>query len=371
MLSKRLLLKPGFIIILLLIPLSVFALKIGVSGNSSVLSVGLYSEGSEIGDSIVDELLDRDSIINFVKYHSEEDARQALLSEKIDSAWIFPEDIEEKIKRNAKYGTMKPLVKVIERESADSLEMSHELLYGSIHPYVAYSNYTSFIEEKYGQQITPSLEDMEYHYNKGAMSGTLIEIKVLGDEKSETVSKDFLTFPLRGMLSLVIVLCGLASVMYFLSDKKNGRFDWLPSPLHIIPAFGSCFAGILISSFTVFVSLLLLGIDTKIFTEISAMLLYMICVCFFCLICGMLSGTDARLGAFTPFIMIIMLVQCPIFLNMDSARPLWFLLPPSYYLYAVYDSRYLWYMAIYAVVSLIVLIGLNCLSKRRPAKNGN
>ena len=371
MLSKRLLLKPGFIIILLLIPLSVFALKIGVSGNSSVLSVGLYSEGNKIGDSIVSELLEKDSIIRFVKYTSKEDAKQALLSKKIDSVWIFPSDIEKNILRNAKYGTFNPLVNVIERESADSLQMSHELLYGSIHPYVAYSNYTFFIEERYGNQITPSTEDMDYHYNNSSLADTLIEIKVLGNEKSESVSKDFLTFPLRGMLSLVVVLCGLASVMYSLSDKKHGKFDWLPSPLHIIPTFGSCFAGVLISSFTIFISILFLKLGTDIFTEIAAMILYMVCVCFFCLICGLLFGTDARLGAFIPFIMIIMLVQCPVFLNMDSARPLWFLFPPSYYLYAVYNSKYMWYMVIYAIVSLVILLCLNYISNRPLSKRNN
>ncbi len=362
LLCKRLLKKPVFVVLLLMIPLSVVAVKMGVSDNSGVLNIGLYSDGGTIGDEIVKKLLSRDSIISFREYPSEEDARKAVIEDKIQGAWIFPKDISETIAQNAQYAGANPLVKVIEREETLSLKLSHELLYGCLHPYVVYGNYTVFAERKYGDKAPSDEETLRYYFENGTPPAEILTVKVVGEEENVEINNNLLTLPLRGILSLMCVLCGLACMMYFLSDKKSGKFDWLPAQRHIVPAFGQCFSGVLLCAITVMTSVYLLGIGTRLTTEIVAMLLYIFCVCGFCLILGLIFGSAARLGTVAPFIMILMLVQCPIFMTDTSYRPIWFLFPPSYYLYAISNKAYMVYMAIYAVTALGVTLIINWVS---------
>ena len=367
MFCKRLLHKPGFLILLVLIPLTVISIRLGVSDDSGVLRIGLYSENTATGREIVKKLTEKDSIIAFEVFESEEDARQAVLTDRIQGAWIFPEDLEEKIDKNARIGTLKPLVKVIEREESIPLQLSHEILYGTLHPYVTYSNYKNFIIKKYGDTHTPTEEKLLKSYNDGTESGAILEIRVLGEKEEATITTDFLAFPLRGILALLTVLCGLASTMFFLDDKRNGKFDWLAPSQHIIPAYDSCLAGTVLSGCAVLVSLPLAGVWTGFVAEIISLTVYIVCVCNFCLICGLLAGNVTRLGALTPFIMIIMLVLCPIFLDMGIKLSI--LLPPSYYLNAPYNVSHLGHMIIYAVCSFAVLLCLNSILGRRPAKS--
>ncbi len=358
---KRLLRKSAFLILLLLIPITALVMKTNLSDNGSVLRIGLCSENSAVGNKIIENLTNgKKSIIGFEVYSTEVEARNAVIENKVDGAWIFPENLEKQISLNVKIGIAKPIVKVIERESTVPLRLSHELLFGELHPYISYSNYVTFTQKRYGGATDVDEEELKYYYDNANID-QVIEIYKLGDEKTAKISTDFLTLPLRGMLSLIIVLCGIASVMYFLIDKSDGRFDRIPPIRRIVPAFCSCLAATLISGIAVIVSLGIMGSPIGLIYEICLMLLYIFCVCGFCMFLAVLFSKASLLGAFIPFIMIIMLVQCPIFFNMDSSRPLGFLLPPSYYLYAVYDVKYILYMAIYAVCSFAGSFVLNYL----------
>ncbi len=364
MLSKRLLKTPSFIVLLLLIPLCGATLRLSFSDDSGVLRIGLYSEGSAVGDEIMNSLLNKDSIVTFTEYPSEEAARTAVMEDKIQGAWIFPKNIEENIALNAKYGGTSPLAKVIEREDTIPLKLSHELLYGSLHPYVAYANYESFIGRKYGDAAPRNEETLRYHYENGKRPGEILVMKVVGKEQPVKLESNLLTLPMRGILSLLCVLCGLACAMYFKSDNKKGIYDRLAPERRIIPAVGTILPGVAISCIAVLISLYFVGIGTDFLRELLAMLLYIPAVTFFCLAVMSLARSPVIIGSIIPFVMILMLVQCPIFLNADGMRPLWWLFPPSYYLYAVYDWGYLGYMAIYSVVAGIAGSFFKVLDKR-------
>jgi len=367
MFCKRLLHRPSFIVLLLIIPISVTAVKLSVSDNSGVLKIGLCSEDSELSRTIVKDLLEKDSIVLFREYATEEEAKRAVLADEVQGAWIYPADLEKRIADNAKYKMFHPLVKVIEREDTVPLQLSHELLYGSLHPYITYDYYKYFLYDRYGDD--QSEQEMRHHFENGWDVESIIEIRIVGEEQAAEINTNFLEYPLRGLLAILMVLCGLASMMFFLTDKRRGKFDWLPAVYHIFPSFGSCLAGISMSAAAVFVSLFIIGIKTNIFIELVCLILYILCSCGFCLVCGELLGNSARLGALTPFIMMIMLAVCPVFLDMGFEAKL--LLPPTYYLYAPYNHAYLGYMAIYAAVCFGIAYILNWIKSKFPPRSYN
>ena len=357
MLCKRLLLKPSFIALLIIIPLSVVALKVCTAEGSGALKIGLYSYGSELGEEITESLLARDSIIHFESFDSEDEARNAVISGKLQAAWIFPADIEQRIKTNADNGTARPLVSVIQRESSASLGLSGEILYGALHPYVSYENYASFIEKKYGDTHSASDEEIRSHYYTAFQPDSIIEIRVLGEKQAANISTDILSFPVRGILAVLMVLCGLASAMVFKEDKRAGRFGFLSPSMQILPEFGCILAGEVLSCIPVGISLIFLELGTAFYSEVLSLVLYAFASSGFCLLCSQIFRSTARLGAVTPFIIIAMLVLCPIFIDIGIGARVIF--PPSLYLYAPYNAGYLGYLAVYSIIS----IGLSLLIK--------
>jgi hypothetical protein len=69
----------------------------------------------------------------------------------------------------------------------------------------------------------------------------------------------------------------------------------------------------------------------------------------FCeLIRRLLPRTEA-LGIATPLLLLLMLVLCPVFLNVRRLRPLQFLLPPFYYLHGVHNRDYVYGLVLYTL----------------------
>lgn len=365
MLSKRLLKTPSFIVLIVMIPLCAALLRFGFSESSGTLNIGLYSEGSDIGEKIVESLLQKESIVSFRRYTSEEEAREAVIADKIQGAWIFPKELPETLEINAEYGGINPLVKVIEREETIPLKLSHELLYGSLHPYVAYENYEKYIVRKFSEKAPHDEETLRSHYADGIPPNEVIIMKVVGEEQAVTEEISILSLPMRGILSLLCVLCATACAMYCLSDKRKGVYNGLSPQKQIFPAFGTIFCGTVMSSAAVSLSLLVLGICTDTAAELCSMLLYIPAVCGFALLLMSVVRNMTVLGGLLPFLMLVMLVQCPIFINADKLRPVWWLFPTSYYLYGVYNPKYLLLMGIYAVTAISAAIIINRIASNK------
>ena len=60
-----------------------------------------------------------------------------------------------------------------------------------------------------------------------------------------------------------------------------------------------------------------------------------------------------------------MLALCPIFLNLQHFRAGKLLLPPWYYLQSIHNTRYLYGMAVYTVILILVSAVLQRIQSRR------
>ena len=139
----------------------------------------------------------------------------------------------------------------------------------------------------------------------------------------------------------------IAAAMYFLSDAADGKFDWLAPKKRLAPAFGSCLAAAVASSVAVFLALFASGIFIGFVKEFISMLLYAVAVSGFCLILCVVFRSAGRLGASIPFFVIVTLVLCPIFFNLNVLKPVKFMLPTFYYLQSLYNKEFMLYFVIY------------------------
>lgn len=354
MLGKRLFRKYSFLVILLLIPLLLPLANAAMRSESGVLKIALSYEGKNNpgAETVVEKLRSEKSILLYKEYNTPEEARQAVETGEVDGAWIFTEDFDKAVRAYTERKRSAPLITVLERESTVPLQLAREKLYGAVYPQISRGIYENFVKKSFSEAAA---EDMGTYYEMTAHGDNVIRTEKLHESKmaSET---NYLTAPLRGLLAIMILLCGLATAMYYLEDDEEGRFDWLPQEKRILPAMGTCFAGVLTAAVTVFVSLLCAGIHTSLWRELIAMALYIPAVVGFSLCLAMLVKKAGHLGAIIPCIILGTLALSPIFFQVKAVPMIRALLPVQYYLQAIHNTRFILYMALYDVCIFALIV---------------
>lgn len=346
LLQKRLLKKPDFIVILLLILPIVLGFKSCSSQKTSVLSIALFSKDSEIIRNFSDTIEN----VNFILCSSKEDAKNLVIKKEADSAWIFDNDFAQRIEDSGKEGLIRPVVTVFEAEESTALAFSRELLYKEIYPLFSYQAYKYYVTERFGEVSEHILTS---EYNRFASTAELFVNETVSE--GTLISSSYLTSPLRGLLSVWFMLCAFAATLYFMQDSKRGAFIWL----HLTSVKKSFFSLFMIFLPLVSASLIFIMaiVSTSFFgnflQEISAFLLFLISAILFSNILRLVFRNEMNYCAVLPLLILIFLVFCPIFLNIHTLRFLQYMLPPFYYLNASQDS---WFFIPFLVYDLFLFI---------------
>ncbi len=364
LLNKRLLKKFSFIVILCLIPLLTLAMTYLSKDESGVLTITLYSEDTNdpLANEIIDELLKDEGVLHFNKANTKEDAYNAVTSGISDASWIFHENMQDKINLFAQNQSTS-FITVIERETDISLQLSHEKLCGMVYPYISKSIFKDFMINDAFEIDKITEEDIINGYNEAIGGGNLVVLERLDSDTKQT-SSNYLTAPLRGMLSLVVLLCGLAAVMYHQSDKENKTYDWLSPNKQIYPGIATTISAVFDSLIVSTIALAISGMFTSTLYESTASLMYLFAVTAFCTLVGSVTRKSSLTGRIIPFVMIISLVLSPIFFNLQNLHTLQSILPTYYYLYAVYQPIYILYGFLYSIGLLSISLIINKITVR-------
>ena len=365
MFTKRLFHKLSFVILLCCIPVLVAVTSSVMDGESGILTILLCSEDENSeADKIINSLLEDDSVILFKRAGDVEGAVNEVKQHKADAVWCFEDDFDEKTEKFATHKSMNPLVTVYEREDSIPLQLSHEKLYGAIYGSFSYEVYKNFVYTKLVNVNQISDEELESYYN-----GTERRADIVKTEGTKTLGnndgRNYLTAPLRGILAIMIMLCGLAGAMYFIKDKNNGKFNWMPAEKRIIPAFAQCLASIVPSVVAVFVAIGFTDISVGFDKEIISMILFVFASAGFCLLMSIIFRSSGKLGATVPALLILMLAFSPVFFNIEMLKPVSLMLPTYYYLNYVYNPLYSLYFLIYIIGLYILCCALNFALKGR------
>lgn len=368
MFTKRLFHKYSFILILLIIPVSVFALSTVSGQDAGVMKVALCCDGEcdAVTNEIFSSLVSGDSIIKYKTYPSPEEALEAVKGQKADVAWIFEENFQEKLAKYASDEFSGKLVEVVATEDTIPVKLSNEALFASFFKYFSYEMYKDFV---YSEVVTENVSEdvIKEYYNKFITDESIVEVKKInsGDALPQA---NYIVAPVRGFLAVLIMLCGLAAALYFLSDMARGKYDWLPQTKRLLPAFASCFSAVLVASAVVFVTLLAAGMTGFILREIICIITFILAATAFCLLICTVFRSAGKLGALIPFIIILMLVFSPVFFSINKFYPVHLLFPTYYYLNSVTNLSFAGYAVIYSAVMYLLAGGLNIFLNRKERK---
>lgn len=357
MLSKRLYKKPTFLALMVLIPVLVLGYVALSSGESGVVTIGLACEEADpITENIFTELQDGSQLLSFRICTDPQEAESLLRGGKLDAVWIFSGNMEERIEQFAKQPTSaNGFIKVMEREDSVALMLSRERLNGAVYPYVTQRVYVHFL-----RNLAPELSHlsdeqlMEYYWG----TNLSFELFDFGDVANQQKQTSFLVFPLRGLLGILILLCALATGMYYIQDMENGTFSWVSRHRQFLPELGCQIVSTLHIATVCLICLACCGLAGTWWKELLVLVIYSLCCSVFAMAMRQLCGSVNLLGAMLPLVIVVSLVICPVFFDLGAMRRLQYLLPPTYYVNSIYNVRYLLYMAEYiaTVSGLTVLV---------------
>ncbi|MBQ7955497.1 MAG: ABC transporter permease [Lachnospiraceae bacterium] len=362
-LNKRLLKKGSFLLVLLMVPLLIAGMRMAAKEESNVLTIALYGgPEDELAGEIIVNLLSEDSIVKYVKADSQEMARKTVENGTADAAWIFVDDLQGALQEVA-VSHNSNVVTMVQREDNMQLRLARVKLYSAIYSKYLYAIFENFMETKLN--VTDlSKEEMMKYFSGVHVRNDLFQMSYMNKDE-EVAESNYLLTPLRGMLSVWLMLAGMASVMYFLQDKQNGLFDRVPIERRGALAVSYQWIVVLDGALMMLLSMLFTGTFVSWKKEIMCLLPFIFAAVGFCNLLRVLCGKMERLGALIPILILGMLVLCPVFIDFKSMRILQILFPPFYYLKSISSNVFLYEMLVYGAVVWIAGILIEWLCNKR------
>ena len=359
-LSKRLYKKWMFIFLICLIPLSAAALKITSSQSKGFAQIALVNGSSVTGEKIVDELTSYRGIINFIRYKDEKSARDDLKKSRLDAVWILPEDLENRLAAfvgepdGDNYA-----VYIIEREDNVKNRLASEKLSGAIFPIISRQFFLKCVRESTDFDLSSMSDDEILKYYDGFFTdGSLFKFAFPDDDISaKEGERNYLTSPVRGLLSAVTLLSGLAAAMLYISDRKKGVFSFLGNSNRIFIAFAFVLTAVLNIGFFAFVSTFVLGVNAHFLREAAIFLIFTLNSALFCTVLLQFINSITYFSPVAVLITVLDILICPVFFDFTVQRRAQFIFPNAYYINSVHSNLYLKYSLIYtAVLSACLLL---------------
>jgi len=366
--NKRLFKKYSFLLILCMVPLLVGGIRMLAKEESGIARVVLClpNPADGLAAGVCEELMSEDGILRYIFCDKEEEARRMVMENEADTAWIFAEDLAGSLREAASRRRPGPVVKVVERKDSVSLIFSREILGAALYPAFSYAVYEDYIRKELGLTELDG-EEIRQAYERTLVEGSLFQMAYL-DGGEEQEDYHYLQAPVRGMLAIWLVLCGLAACLYYMQDEEQGVFLRTPAARRLPAAFGVCAVFLSDAALVLLLACRLAGVFTVWYREVLSCVLFACATLAFCNLVRLLCGTPERLGSCMLLLTAGMLVLCPVFINLRGFRAVKYLLPPYYYLLSIHSVRHLYGMAIYTTVVSVFCVALFWLRNRNVEK---
>lgn len=366
MLSKRLYKRAAFLAILLLIPLAVLALDAAAQANSGFIHVVLSQTdpADPISSALVERFMSEQSLILFSYVDDPRAATDMVIAGEADAAWVFPNNMEEKMDRFVtSHYTRGGVVTVVEREQTVFSRIAREKLNFALQHYSAPACYLNFTRDHVKQLDALTDEQLMTYFNDVEFNQELFLFRTPDGNTSVEVDNNYLMAPVRGLLGVLMVLCGLAAALFYLRDEEKDTFALVPLRRRGWVAYACLFIAVLNVSVVTWLALVCGGITTSAWLEIPILLLYAVCCAAFCLLLLRLCGSIRVLASVMPILLTVMIVACPIFFDLHLDLWIKLLFPPTYFVSAPFDGWYLLYMVAYAAVCVGLAFGIRRLTE--------
>ncbi len=360
LLNKRLLRKKEFVILLCLIPLLVLGMRMISRQDSGVITIAISNqeESDQETMQVIQKLMQEDSIIRYV-FAKEEQARELVATGEVDCAWIFRENFREKLVSTFSYtGQKTPPIYVVAKEDNVALQLARTNLYGSVYPQLAMLLCETYLQGEYFDEEQIDTQKLMNYYQQASEWNDLFQMVYMEPEQIPDMQgveiaeskESYLMMPIRGMLVIFVMVCGLVVTLYYLQDMERGMF----APIPVRRRGGLLYSYVIAATFdagvVVFLSLFVSDGRVPSLREVVLLVLFGPLTALFCNLVRMLCRSKENLARWIPLLVIAMLALCPVFLDLGKLFALQYIFPPTYYLRALSHDKMLFPMLGYALL---------------------
>ncbi len=362
LLTKRLLKKPSFWAVLLLVPVMVFGLGLAAQEEAHILRIAVYAEPSSdpLGSRIIEELEDLDGVVEYTVCGSEGELRREVALSQADAGYILPAELTGMMeaylagrKNELPYDGY--LISVIANEDTIQLQLAREQFFSVLYPYLselAAEQFTLEQKEFAGLNEDYVREQIRGLYREERVEDSIFRFAYGTDAPAiDPDQNSYLMTPVRGMLSVFVFFTGLTMGMYLMRDRKAGMFQWVRYGKKPLYYWLSILAGTVLGGIAAYLGLWISGTFTEWQGELPRMALLVLASAGFSGILCQLVRNMAVYGAILPLLVLLSVVLCPVFVAFHGLGILKALLPPYFYLNGLHSARITGYLAVYALAS--------------------
>ena len=348
LLNKRLYKKLSFLILMICIPLLALAFSAAANTQSGFVTVALAGEdpADPLSCQLMEEFMNQDSLIRFMAVNTPQDAALAVKQGQADAAWIFKANTTEHLRNFGE--NPQSAVTVIEREQNVFTRIAREKLSAVLFPYCAKGQYLHYIRTN-----LPGLSEKEDGqlleiYDAVTISEELFTFQ--DGQGMNTQNTNYLTAPIRGLLSVFLTVACAAATLFWMQDEKEGTFAYAKGAFIRALPFLSVFLAALNLLAVTLITLFACGLQVGFLRELTAGVGLCLCSAVFCLFLKNLLQSLKVYAAATVPLCLALLVFCPVFLDFKRFWFIQLLFPNTYYLNGITKPTYLGYMLVYCLV---------------------
>ena len=339
-LTKRTLKSPLLIILLITMPLLTFIVtKIPSFNNELSYRGGLYVMGEdELAEGIKNELIDDNSIFEFVEYTDLDKMYQDIHTGKITCGYIFPEDLSER----SSMMDCKECITVIKKPEETLHLALNEMVYSKLIKLQNFDILPSYVQslDVFEETDTEAMDRLLELYDEYADSDMTLHLifKTYGASGlvENNSTQKALTFPMRGILSIMVFLAGLFGCVTYMSDREKGIFATISNGYKALCQILYVAIPAVLFGASALLTFALSGSFTNLGIEILSMLMLVGLTIAFGQLLIIVTRNSKICIAAIPGIIVGCLIFCPVFITasnyLPAAKVVEKLFVPYYYL---------------------------------------
>ena len=326
LICKHILKLPIIVVLLLFIPVITLIISLlPPSASSSGVTVGLYFEekDDEITNLMCERLLAESSVsFTFLEYDDEALMLRDVETEKLECAYVFDSDFSDAVSR----GRYRNSIEVYHSPSAMLLSAVNEIVFANVVRLSGYEVLDGYINiEGIDDETKDELRDYMYSsYEAYCTSGETFHLDIIttnsvsiNDEADDSL---MVTFPLRGLLSILIFLAAMTGCAAWLKDNESGLFAPRPRSFKVLSRILYPLIPAVLFTVCCELALFIGGSSYPVVTELLLSLRYILLVTVFANICCLLKKSSLVISLI-PVLLLGSLIFCPVFINIENFYP--------------------------------------------------
>ncbi|MEF2587455.1 MAG: hypothetical protein U0M55_06195 [Butyrivibrio sp.] len=323
--GKHLLKNPLIPVFVVLIPIICAVSTIYHKNNvQSAYRAGIYIDGNDhVSRELADALLKYDGSYEFIEYNDADDLYKDVKNSYLISGFIFPDNLSIK----AADVNCEDAILVIQQPSNSIQGSINEIVYSELIAIEGRTIITKHIESLglFNMADTEYTDRLMDYYSRYLDSDVTFHLlyKTYGingiQESNDSIGK--ITFPVRGILAILVYLSALYGAVTYMKDVEYGSFAAVTGSRKILCRFIYPLISSILFGVMTLISLVISGNSSGIWIELPAMLMLITLSSIFAAVFSLIVRHSRIFTVCIPMLLLGSLIFCPVFINAGSYIP--------------------------------------------------